>query len=64
MPNSCNSYLKRLVIFALETGMRTKEITNLLFIDIATDFNTQVQFVRIRKEIQKIKKRDLYHYLN
>lgn len=53
---NCNEYLKRLVIFALETGMRIKEITNLCFNDIATEPQSKIQFARIRKEISKNKK--------
>ena len=53
---NCNEYLKRLVIFALETGMRIKEITNLCFIDIATEPQSKIQFARVRKDISKNKK--------
>lgn len=48
-----NRYLKRLIIFLLETGLRINELTSLLFNDIATEPNTNVQFARIRKEIAK-----------
>lgn len=51
-----NEYLRRLVIFALETGMRIKEITNLCFIDIATEPQSKIQFARVRKDISKNKK--------
>lgn len=53
---NCNEYLRRLVIFALETGMRIKEITNLCFIDIGTEPQSKVQFARVRKDISKNKK--------
>lgn len=53
---NCNEHLRRLVIFALETGMRIKEITNLCFVDIATEPQSKIQFARVRKDISKNKK--------
>ena len=62
-PNECiriiensNEYLKRLIIFLLETGLRIKEALNLQYTDIAYDKQNNINFVRIRKEISKNKK--------
>ena len=62
-PNECiriiensNEYLKRLIIFLLETGLRIKEALNLLYTDIAYDKQNNINFVRIRKEVSKNKK--------
>jgi integrase len=54
--NNCNKYLKRLVIFILETGVRISEPLSLYFSDIATDPKSNIQYVRIRKEISKSKR--------
>jgi integrase len=54
--NFCNKYLKRLVIFILETGVRIKEPLSLHFSDIATEPKSNIQYARIRKEISKSKR--------
>lgn len=54
--NNCNPHLRRLVVFLLETGTRIKETLNLYFSDIATEPKSNVQYVRIRKEISKSKR--------
>ena len=51
-----NKYLKRIIIFLLETGLRINELINLLYTDIATDLKTNIQYVVIKKEISKNKK--------
>lgn len=45
-----------MIIVLLETCMRIKEALNIQFTDIATDSNTNIQYLRIRKEISKSKK--------
>lgn len=54
--NNSNKDLKRLIIVLLETCMRIKEALNIQFTDIATDPNTNIQYLRIRKEISKSKR--------
>ncbi len=51
-----NEYLRRLIIFLLETGLRIKEALNLEFTDISIEPKTNINFVRVRKEISKNKK--------
>lgn len=51
-----NEYLKRLIIFLLETGLRIKEALNLQYTDIAYDKQNNINFARIRKEVSKNKK--------
>lgn len=62
-PNECiriisnsNEYLRRLIIFLLETGLRINEALNLQYTDIAYDKQNNINFARIRKEISKNKK--------
>ena len=59
-PNECikiiensNEYLKRLIIFLLETGLRIKEALNLQYTDIVYDKQNNINFARIRKEVSK-----------
>jgi integrase len=52
----CNEYLKRLIIFLLETGLRINEALNICFTDIATDPKTNIQYLVLRKEITKTNK--------
>lgn len=54
--NNSSEDLKRLIIFLLETCMRINEALNIQFTDIATDQRTNIQYIRIRKEITKNKK--------
>lgn len=54
--NGCNPYLRRLVIVLLETGMRIHEALTLLFTDIATDAQTNIQYIHLRAENTKSNK--------
>lgn len=54
--NNSSKELKRLIIVLLETCMRIKEALNIQFTDIATDPKTNIQYLRIRKEISKSKR--------
>jgi integrase len=52
----CNEYLRRLIIFLLETGTRIKEALNICYTDISTDIKTNIQYLVLRKEITKSNK--------
>lgn len=54
--NNSSEDLKRLIIFLLETCMRINEALKIQFTDIATDQRTNIQYIRVRKEITKNKK--------
>lgn len=54
--SKCSDNLKDLLIFILETGLRSIELINILYNDIALEPNNQIYYLRIRAEISKNKK--------
>ncbi|HSQ97779.1 MAG TPA: tyrosine-type recombinase/integrase, partial [Rickettsiales bacterium] len=51
-----NELLAMLLIFLFNTGLRINEALNLLYTDIATDLQSKIHYITIRKEISKNKK--------
>ncbi|HSQ97863.1 MAG TPA: site-specific integrase, partial [Rickettsiales bacterium] len=51
-----NELLAMLLIFLFNTGLRINEALNLLYTDIATDLQSKIKYITIRKEISKNKK--------
>ena len=51
-----NELLAMLLIFLFNTGLRINEALNLLYTDVATDLQSKVHYITIRKEISKNKK--------
>lgn len=51
--DNSNEYLKRLIIFLLETGLRINKALHLEFNDITYDKQNRINYVRVRKELAK-----------